>query len=151
MEPNGKDSEKIAVESPGEKIALENPPAYLNGAAAIPPRTRYLRDPDVSFHEYHHYARLTRQDQDNKPKPKAGKNLLAYLIPNLQKEEGEHIHVSDANLSDRQVRMTITDEEWANASRAMRLASAGAVFYLITTDIFGPFGLPFAFATMGWG
>ena len=25
------------------------------------------------------------------------------------------------------------------------------MFYLITTDILGPFGLPYAFASMGWG
>jgi amino acid permease len=45
----------------------------------------------------------------------------------------------------------ISDEEWANASRALRSATRGAAFYLITTDILGPFGLPYAFATMGWG
>ena len=130
--------------------SLDSPPIYER-SAAIPPRTRRLHDPDVTFHEYQHYAKLTRQDQDNAPAPKAGKNLLAYLIPNLQKAEKEVYQLSDANISDRQQRMNITDEEWANASRALRLASAGAVFYLITTDIFGPFGLPFAFATMGWG
>jgi hypothetical protein len=47
--------------------------------------------------------------------------------------------------------MTITDEEWTNASRALRTATRGAIFYLITTDILGPFGLGYAFATMGWG
>lgn len=30
-------------------------------------------------------------------------------------------------------------------------ATRGAIFYLITTDILGPFGLGYAFATMGWG
>lgn len=45
----------------------------------------------------------------------------------------------------------ITDTEWVNANRALRTATASAVFYLITTDILGPFGLPYAFASMGWG
>lgn len=118
---------------------------------AIPPKMRLLHDRDVTFHEYHHYAQLTRQDQDNAPKPTAGKNFLVYLVPNLQKVEKETFRLTDTNYADPSKRMNISDEEWVNASRAFRTASAGAVFYLITTDIFGPFGLPFAFATMGWG
>lgn len=57
----------------------------------------------------------------------------------------------DLNLSDPQVRATISDEEWTNASRAMRTATAAACFYLLTTDILGPFGVGFAMGTMGWG
>jgi len=55
------------------------------------------------------------------------------------------------NLANQETRMHISDEEWTNASRALRTATKSAIFYLITTDILGPFGLPFAFATMGWG
>lgn len=137
-----------------EKKGLDTPPVVEanNGhSGAIPPKMRRLHDPAVTFHEYQHYAQLTRQDQDNAPKPTAGKNLLVYLIPNLQKVERETFQLTDANYADPEIRMNISDEEWVNASRAFRTASAGAVFYLITTDIFGPFGLPYAFATMGWG
>ncbi len=45
----------------------------------------------------------------------------------------------------------ITDDEWRNASRALRTASWGAGFYLITTDILGPYGVGFALGTLGWG
>ncbi|EXJ73654.1 uncharacterized protein A1O5_03416 [Cladophialophora psammophila CBS 110553] len=45
----------------------------------------------------------------------------------------------------------ITEEEWRNASRALRTASWGAGFYLITTDILGPYGVGFALGTLGWG
>ncbi|OBR11308.1 transmembrane amino acid transporter [Colletotrichum higginsianum IMI 349063] len=45
----------------------------------------------------------------------------------------------------------VTPEEWKRASRAMRTASWGAIFYLITTDILGPFSTPWAFAQMGYG
>lgn len=55
------------------------------------------------------------------------------------------------NLADPEKRAHVTDEEWTNASRALRTATKSAIFYLITTDILGPFGLPFAFATTGWG
>jgi hypothetical protein len=36
----------------------------------------------------------------------------------------------------------VSDDEWTNASRAGRTATWGAVFYLITTDILGPFSVP---------
>ncbi len=36
---------------------------------------------------------------------------------------------------------TISEVEWTNASRAVRTASGAACFYLITTDVLGPFGL----------
>lgn len=117
----------------------------------IPPHMRLLHDTNVTFEEYQYYARLTREEQENLPPPKAGKNVLAYLIPNLMKVERDEVEVVQVNMSDQEKRMSITDEEWMNASRALRTATAGAVFYLITTDILGPFALPYAFATTGWG
>lgn len=121
---------------------------------AMAPRLRKLHDSDVSFQEYHYYARLTREEQKTWAKPVAGKNFLAYLIPNLQKAETGPAEVANqamVNISDREKRKLISDDEWANASRALRTAGTGAIFYLITTDILGPFGLPYAFATTGWG
>ena len=64
--------------------------------------------------------------------------------------------------------MSITEAEWTNASRAFRTATWAACFYLITTDILGPFGVGYAVAfcpslllllthqsfsigTLGWG
>jgi hypothetical protein len=40
----------------------------------------------------------------------------------------------------------IAPAEWAKAQRAARTASWGAIFYLITTDILGPFSIPWAIA-----
>ena len=117
----------------------------------VPPQMRLLHDPNVSFQEYQYYARLTRDEQESLPPSRAGKNLLAYLIPNLQITDRREVEVVKVNTSDREKRMEISEQEWTNASRALRTATAGAVFYLITTDILGPFGLPYAFATTGWG
>ncbi|KXL49116.1 hypothetical protein M433DRAFT_7937 [Acidomyces richmondensis BFW] len=139
------DTDEILPDSSRDPNVVESKPG------AIAPRLRRLYDSKVSFQEYQYYAQLTRTEQENAPKPEAGKNLLAYLIPSLQRVEEQSYELSNLNSSNPAVRVTITDEEWANASRALRTASAGAVFYLITTDIFGPFGLPYAFATMGWG
>lgn len=38
--------------------------------------------------------------------------------------------------------MRVSDAEWKNASRAVRTAGWSSVFYLITTDILGPFSTP---------
>lgn len=122
-----------------------------NANGPISPQMRLLHDTDVTFQEYQYYARLTREEQENIPKSKAGKNIAAYLIPSLQKSEQNEVEVVQANTSDPEKRVEITDQEWTNASRALRTATAGAIFYLITTDILGPFGLPYAFATTGWG
>ena len=43
---------------------------------------------------------------------------------------------------------TVTDEEYVTASRAVRTATWGAVFYLITTDILGPFAVPWSMAAV---
>jgi amino acid permease len=45
---------------------------------------------------------------------------------------------------------TADEEERENASRALRLASWASVFYLITTDILGPFNAPYAISLVGW-
>jgi hypothetical protein len=58
---------------------------------------------------------------------------------------------NNINLNAQEKRAAISDEEWRNASRALRSATAAACFYLITTDILGPFGVGFSFGTMGWG
>ena len=59
----------------------------------------------------------------------------------------------NASLSPGQKRShgSVTEEEWRNASRMLRTASWGAGFYLITTDILGPYGVGFALGTLGWG
>ena len=40
----------------------------------------------------------------------------------------------------------VAPAEWERAQRAARTASWGAIFYLITTDILGPFSIPWAIA-----
>ncbi|KAM0693700.1 hypothetical protein Q7P36_006956 [Cladosporium allicinum] len=44
-----------------------------------------------------------------------------------------------------------TDAEWRGAARAMRTASWGQMFFLITTDILGWSGAPFVFSSVGYG
>lgn len=121
----------------------------------IKPQHRKMHDPDVTFEEYAYYAKQTRAEEEtHTPATKTG--ILSILIPSKSGPGAGHgadgkvktdVHVT----GNQTARAAISDEEWANASRALRTATRGAIFYLITTDILGPFGLPYAFATMGWG
>ncbi|CRG86545.1 putative GABA transporter 2 [Talaromyces islandicus] len=123
------------------------------------PQQRSLYDSSVTFEEYHYYAQLTRAEEDNYPDHDKERGWLSVIFPS--KSDGGVTQTSDGdsapknagglNTSNPEVRDVISDEEWANASRALRTATRGAIFYLITTDILGPFGLPYAFGTMGWG
>ncbi|TPX14553.1 uncharacterized protein E0L32_005245 [Thyridium curvatum] len=123
--------------------------------STVRPQHRKLHDPSVSFEEYYYYAQQTRIEEDNQPKTGFETSIWSVIFPtksgagieekrsapNPQEEKQENAHQ----------RILVSDEEWTNASRALRTATRGAIFYLITTDILGPFGLPYAFATMGWG
>lgn len=113
---------------------------------------RALHDPSVSFEEYHYYALQNRALEDSLVVPSSqNRGFLSTILPTKGGEKRRTSLIPDANLSDPTRRATVTDDEWINASRAVRTATAGAIFYLITTDILGPFGLPYAFATTGWG
>ncbi|KAI9683299.1 MAG: hypothetical protein M1822_006164 [Bathelium mastoideum] len=154
-----------------------------------------LHDPNVTFEEYLHYAKLTRADEHRLYGPgseyatkktgvfarfRPGTQSMLGRFPGLNKDtkndtsiaENEHgtqlQHFDKETLADPEKRRksltvpaeehhggldtsVITDEEWLTASRAARTATWGAVFYLITTDILGPFSVPWAMTQLGWG
>lgn len=118
----------------------------------IKPQARLLHDPAVTFEEYRYYAQRTREAERHLESP----NLLwRDIITRKTTKDADNLYgggeVSQASFATPETRLQITDEEWINASRAMRTASWGAAFYLITTDILGPYGVGFAIGTLGWG
>lgn len=151
----------------GEKSALdyekgENGKAVSTGTPAlIRPVTRPLHDSTISFEEFAYYAAKTREEEETHINDIVGtQGWLEMIFPSKSgmgagNNSAAERHGADiaahVNLADPQARMQITDDEWNNASRALRTATKSAIFYLITTDILGPFGLPYAFAGMGWG
>lgn len=121
-----------------------------NETQLISPKNRLHHDPSVTFEEYHYYALKTREIQDtealNEVQPKG---ILQILFPpkSTAPESSTVSPPSGADgekgipATDGSGRLVITDKEWVNASRAMRTATWAACFYLITTDILGPFGV----------
>ena len=114
------------------------------------PAVRKLHDPSITFEEYMHYAAITRADDRNITGPNTDNALsvagLKSMNPFAKKEEPINERVTQmhdeketaTSSPDRQP-YTITEEEYIQASRAVRTATWGAVFFLITTDILGPF------------
>lgn len=145
---------------------LNSSPEKYSGSASPPgfgyirPQARKLHDPDVTFEEYHYYALQTREEERATPKPKTSiwREIVLRKKPEAHHNNDEpsdaaavgDITSNNVNFAHRANRAEITDEEWSNASRAFRTASAGACFYLITTDILGPYGVGFAMGTLGW-
>lgn len=113
-------------------------------------------------HRYLYYANETRAEQDTEvvTQPKVG--LVGLLWPSKKTQKVEPIVIrresvtngvdgqKEESVSPPARTTSISDEEWMNAERAVRQASGAACFYLITTDILGPFGLAYSFATVGW-
>ncbi|TVY37033.1 N amino acid transport system protein [Lachnellula subtilissima] len=128
---------------------------------AIRPQNRAPHDASISFAEYAYYAARTRaEEEEHVGDIVATQSWVQMIFPSKSgmgasnvsgaEKHGAEIN-ANTNLAKAENRDHITAEEWTNASRALRTATKSAIFYLITTDILGPFGLPYAFATTGWG
>lgn len=130
-------------------------PAGEASMAYTAPQQRKMHDSSVSFEEYNYFAQKTRVYENSAALPPRN-GIVSVIFPSKSGKERRDSssplpEKTHRNLSVPEVRAHISDEEWINASRALRTATTSAVFYLITTDILGPFGLPYAFASMGWG
>ena len=139
-----------------------------------------IHDSNVSFEEYLHYAKISRQEETRlhgkgsdfeQTSGSVGGFIKGKILrrpvaerkssqPRLsiseaavtgKKERLGEKEAMDADASLSQGRWEVTDAEWVNASRAARTATWGAIFYLITTDILGPFSTGWAFSQLGWG
>jgi hypothetical protein len=123
-------------------------------------------DPTVTFEEYIYYATITRAEEKIANEryvaaagPKSFKSIIknrfskGYQEPAMpdspmthNSSNGEKTELGEKGDTDvvptRRNRGGVSDSEWRNASRAVRTAGWSSVFYLITTDILGPFSVP---------
>ncbi|KAI1139452.1 transmembrane amino acid transporter protein-domain-containing protein [Hypoxylon sp. FL0543] len=140
-------------------------------------RIEHDKDRVVSFEEYMYYAAITRAEEKEANArfiaargPRTIKNIIKgrfsnghaeKAAPNPQVADTLSIQVTEEKWrggDGPQVPKStgignygITEEQRKTASRAARTASWGTIFYLITTDILGPTGAPWAFAQLGYG
>lgn len=139
-------------------LAEEDPRLSFNGYSpafdgAIRPQHRQLYDCNVSIEEYLYYAERTRADQNLTSRVNNSAKIPLYKVIFPPKSNATELEekMANANTNTASQRAMISDDEWTNASKALRNATAMAIFYLLTTDVLGPFGLPYAVATTGWG
>ncbi|KJA17946.1 hypothetical protein HYPSUDRAFT_45793 [Hypholoma sublateritium FD-334 SS-4] len=99
---------------------------------------------ETVFEDYLHFAAVQRLEEDGGIEAPEKMNWFH----SLSSEKGPNVNVDVRDLKEHP--MTPSEEERSNASRALRLSSWASVFYLITTDILGPFNAPFAIASVGW-
>jgi hypothetical protein len=137
------------------------------GVSDYPPQMiRKLHDPTISFEEYLYYAKESRAWEgsaaNSEPTHLEGSSLKRHLrlgkeknviqgeAPQPEISNNETIAEKDVMTKESPkngsvmgvVTSNVTDDEWSTASRAARTATWGAVFFLLTTDILGPFSVP---------
>ncbi len=139
-------------------------PAHPAFRSNEPVETQLLHgshDPSVTFEEYMYYAAITRAEEKVANEqhvaalgPRSFKSVLKNRFskgPVTRIESpSDHGSATEKSGLDGQTVTPghqnlggISEAEWKNASRAVRTAGWSSVFYLITTDILGPFSVPY--------
>ena len=78
--------------------------------------------------------------------PTNEKERAAEIGSESPREDSEQKATDSPSTRSTKEKYGVTPAEWEQAQRAGRTASWGAIFYLITTDILGPFSIPWAIA-----
>jgi hypothetical protein len=123
-----------------QEYAGDLPDPVPTATSYIKPQYRLPHDPTITFEEYHHYALKTRDKELALEAPKLNwrewlsrsKNSAETETPTggvvASNDSAQNTRPTEKGPSDAEqsYRVDITDEEWENASRALRTASAGA-------------------------
>lgn len=148
-------------------------PAHGNGHHSVSDENQLLHsshDPTVSFEEYIYYAKITREEEriaNARHVEAAGpRTFMSTIKGRFSKghtndtttagqdhvvEYGSEKDGTNSPNGKHRNLGNVSDQEWKTASRAVRTAAWSSCFFLITTDILGPFSVPWAFAQMGYG
>jgi hypothetical protein len=86
-------------------------------------------------------ADLPMQDVIHTPSNSDGKSIQLSELEQNENTTSQNVG-ADTNRPPHGRSHLISHEEWLQVSRAMRNASWSAIFFLITTDIFGPLSVP---------
>lgn len=133
-------------------------------------------DSTVTYEEYVYWAKIEREmeveenkvfqaehgsplkesikgvfSKDARQKAKADKAARLQTLQHLDEKQPAGVVTNVAEQHSSAGQLKVSDAEWRNAARALRTASWGQMFFLITTDILGWSGAPFVFASVGYG
>ncbi|KAF9201901.1 hypothetical protein BGZ49_007904 [Haplosporangium sp. Z 27] len=108
----------------------------------------YVDTADVPFEEFLHYSLLQRTQEEQALREQNGE--AGSLETPFGKYTNPRLPLAPVTAFDSLEDLTPDQKERANARRALRQAGWAAVFYLITTDILGPFNAPIAISQLGY-
>lgn len=91
----------------------------------IKPQQRKLHDTAVSFEEYHYYALKTREFEKQPDSEEFVTQKSTLKDAFLHRKPAARRPSTNVNFSDQSKRIEISDEEWIDASRALRTATWG--------------------------
>ena len=144
-----------------EKAGQDSHPAPLNEKlqakldSRSPPVYSDSLKNKVEFEDYLYLAAVQRREEDLQVAAGANSRFkfqlfekLGSSFSRLSEHKGQNVNIKV--VEDSIPPPTADELERENASRALRLASWASVFYLITTDILGPFNAPYAISLVGW-
>jgi len=141
------------------------PDARLSTAYAF----HMLNDPSILFEEYLHYAKITRKEEKlrerarERTKRTFWNTITRCFKPNPETDTAQAIEQQSEYVSDEKQSYNtavqaqpfdafnnlvyshpsqVSDAEWNALSRGVRTVGWSTCFYLITSDIIGPFGIP---------
>lgn len=139
----------------------------VTGLAPVPAMYEASPNSGVSLEEYMFYAQIQREQE--KLYRTAGISVEAdaphasAYHENAKRGSDEKVSQSstfihdkpqvnntDASTFDQLEGLSEVGKESRNAHRAIKTASWVGIFYLITTDILGPYGAPYAMSQNGW-
>ena len=130
-----------------ETFVADSKKEKRSSAGSVPPTQQ-----DPVFEDYLHHAAIQRLEEEGWTEygtPPTYDESRGNWLTRLSAHKGPNVNIDPAQTPST-LPMTEAEVERANASRSLRLASWAAIFYLITTDILGPFNAPFAISQVGW-
>jgi hypothetical protein len=125
--------------------------------------TIYL-DTSVTFEAYHFWAERAREEEKHFETVGATTQIKEVFsrAEKKKKQQQQAIDAAPTNAVEKSTsspnadnesdsRFGVTTSEWEHANRAARTATWVSIFYLIATDILGPYSVPWSLAQMGLG
>ncbi|KAK0761966.1 hypothetical protein N5P37_004766 [Trichoderma harzianum] len=130
----------------------------------------YMKDSEIPIEEFIYFAKLSRARELSSPSQPGhitastnATNSGGDAVDQPVKESGggmaplncgdvEHLSRVESKKKptpEAFAPLDISEGEWTQASRAARTATWVSIFYLITTDVLGPFSTGYAFSQMG--
>lgn len=114
--------------------------------------------PGVTFEEYQYWAKVERAEEEENNRLYVAERGPMTLSKLIKGRFSKGVHHDNAKKAEREAALqgsaekgaapvtkpgAPTEEEWKTAARALRTASWGTIFFLVTTDILGWSSFPY--------